>query len=279
LEAREAAERGRGASERLTQSIGRIKASSDRTAKIIKTIDELAFQTNLLALNAAVEAARAGEAGKGFAVVAEEVRNLAQRSADAAKSTASLIEEAQQNADGGVAVSSEVDEVFTQVVTRIERTAQLIQELAVAGQQQAAGIEQVNTAVAQMGQVVQDSAANSEEAASAAEQLSAQAAQMHEMVGELVALVEGGRRKAMAMHGQPQPYQPQPYPSGAPSMPTPYRALPSGGQRAFGFRIQTGPFSRMNGQVMRTNGNAPSNGSKPAETAVVLDDTNLDEMF
>src|SRR5204863_8178687 len=105
--ARKAAEHGFNQMERLSQSIEKIKTSADATAKIVKTIDEIAFQTNLLALNAAVEAARAGDAGKGFAVVAEEVRNLAMRSAEAAKNTANLIEESVKNVEGGVALNQE----------------------------------------------------------------------------------------------------------------------------------------------------------------------------
>ena len=103
----------------MSEAMDRIKSSSDETAKIIKTIDEIAFQTNLLALNAAVEAARAGEAGKGFAVVAEEVRNLAQRSAEAAKQTANMIEESQRNAEGGVKTASEVGDILGEIVHRL----------------------------------------------------------------------------------------------------------------------------------------------------------------
>ena len=107
-EARNSADRGVESMNRMSSSINRIKSSSDATAKIVKTIDEIAFQTNLLALNAAVEAARAGDAGKGFAVVAEEVRNLAHRSAEAAKNTTNLIEEAVRNSEDGVKINSEV---------------------------------------------------------------------------------------------------------------------------------------------------------------------------
>ncbi|MDX9972130.1 MAG: methyl-accepting chemotaxis protein [FCB group bacterium] len=195
-EAQQAAEKGRQAMERMATTIADIKKSSDQTAKILKTIDEIAFQTNLLALNAAVEAARAGEAGKGFAVVAEEVRNLAQRSAEAAKNTATLIEEAQKNADNGVNVSTEVGGILDQIFDRARKVNQLIEEVAAAGTEQARGIEQVNIAVSQMDQVTQANAANSEEAASAAEELSAQAEQMNEMVASLITMVHGTREGA-----------------------------------------------------------------------------------
>jgi methyl-accepting chemotaxis protein len=113
--ARELAIKGTKTMEQMTRSINSIKSSSDETAKIVSTIDEIAFQTNLLALNAAVEAARAGEAGKGFAVVAEEVRNLAQRSAESAKDTAARIEESVKNADEGVKVTGEVAQILTEI--------------------------------------------------------------------------------------------------------------------------------------------------------------------
>jgi len=211
-EASEAATRGREAMTRMSEGIDRIKNSSDETAKIIKTIDEIAFQTNLLALNAAVEAARAGDAGKGFAVVAEEVRNLAQRSAEAARNTADLIEEAQQNADNGVAVSQEVGGILEQITSSVEKVTQLINEVSVASKEQAQGVEQVNTAVAQMDQVTQANAANSEEAASASEELSAQAAELNDLVAALVELVGGkaARRGASSQSpGRAAPARPQ----------------------------------------------------------------------
>jgi methyl-accepting chemotaxis protein len=181
-EAREAADEGDEAMKRMAEAIMQIKLSSDNTAKILKTIDDIAFQTNLLALNAAVEAARAGEAGKGFAVVAEEVRNLAMRSAEAAKNTADMIEEAIRNAEGGVRITEEVAKALSQIVNRAGKVGGLIAEIAASSSEQATGVEQVNTAVSQMNKVTQQTAANSEESASAAEELSSQAAELANLV-------------------------------------------------------------------------------------------------
>ena len=190
-ETRSAVEKSREAMTRMGDAINRIKGSSDQTAKIIKTIDEIAFQTNLLALNAAVEAARAGDAGKGFAVVAEEVRNLAQRSAEAAKSTASLIEESQQNANNGVSVSGEVAGILTGIVDSVQKLTQLIGEVSAASEEQSKGIEQIGTAVTEMDKLTQANAANAEESASASEELAAQAKELGEMVQVLVGIVKG----------------------------------------------------------------------------------------
>ena len=190
--ARVEAEGSREAMERMGKAIGKIKESADQTARIIKTIDEIAFQTNLLALNAAVEAARAGDAGKGFAVVAEEVRNLARRSAEAAKSTASLIEESQKNAEQGVSVSKEVGDILGRIVGKVQKLAQLIADVSAASDEQAKGIDQIGSAIGEMDKVTQSNAASAEESASASEELFAQAKELGDMVIVLVGIVKGG---------------------------------------------------------------------------------------
>jgi methyl-accepting chemotaxis protein len=186
-------ENGVTSMQRMKLAINEIKESSHETSKIIKTIDEIAFQTNLLALNAAVEAARAGEAGKGFAVVAEEVRNLAQRSAEAAQNTSQLIAKSQENSNNGVTVAEEVAGQLDSIKESSEKVNTLIAEIAAASKEQAQGIEQVNTATSEMDKVVQQNAADSEESAGAAQELSAQAEEMEKIVAELAAMV-GGRR-------------------------------------------------------------------------------------
>jgi methyl-accepting chemotaxis protein len=180
--ARHSADKSTASMQRLSQAIEAIKVTSDDTAKIVKTIDDIAFQTNLLALNAAVEAARAGDAGKGFAVVAEEVRNLAMRSAEAAKNTAQRIQEAVQRAGDGVVLNQEALTNLGEIVTQVHSISEVIGEIATSSEQQQHGIEQLNTAVEQLNQVTQQTAANSEEAASTATGLSEQATQMQHLV-------------------------------------------------------------------------------------------------
>jgi len=177
--------------EQLGEAIGEIKNAADQTAKIVKTIDEIAFQTNLLALNAAVEAARAGEAGKGFAVVAEEVRNLAQRAATAAKDTATLIESSIDQSERGVTVTGSARTAFDEMATSAEEVAALVNEVARAAEEQNQGIDQITQAMSQMDNTTQDNAANAEEAASAAEELNAQAENLHAAVAQLQTIVTG----------------------------------------------------------------------------------------
>ena len=172
-------------------SMQEIKKSSDQIAKIIKVIDDIAFQTNILALNAAIEAARAGEAGMGFAVVAEEVRNLAQRSAQAAKDTTAIIESNIELSNKGVTVAERVKEALTEITTQAKKVSELLEEISAASQEQAQGMDQVNKAMSQMETVTQQNAANAEESASAAEELTAQSESMRKIVLELSQLVNG----------------------------------------------------------------------------------------
>jgi methyl-accepting chemotaxis protein len=189
-QAREAADRGAADMQSMSAAMGAIKVSSDDIAKIIKTIDEIAFQTNILALNAAVEAARAGEAGMGFAVVADEVRNLAQRSAQAAKETAGKIEGAITKTAQGVNISSKVEQALNDIVAKVRQVDELVAEVTGASREQTEGITQINSAVGQMDKVTQSNAANAEESAAAAEELNAPAT-VKESVTELLNLVGG----------------------------------------------------------------------------------------
>ncbi len=170
-----------------------ISKASEETSKIVKTIDEIAFQTNLLALNAAVEAARAGEAGAGFAVVADEVRNLAMRAAEAAKDTATLLEETVAKVKEGEDLAHKTTENFSQVSDKATQVGTLVNEIAGASEEQNSGLGEVNTSMTEIDQVTQQTAANSEEAASASEELSAQADYLEQYITQLVTLIKGGK--------------------------------------------------------------------------------------
>lgn len=187
-----AADVGAADMEAMRAAMDEIKTSSNDISKIIKSIDEIAFQTNILALNAAVEAARAGEAGMGFAVVAEEVRNLAQRSAQSAQETASKIQDAIAKSDHGVHISGKVAQSLAEIVAKAREVDSLVGEIATASTEQTQGIDQVNLAVGQMDKVTQSNAGSAEETAAASEELSSQSVAMRENVVSLLLLI-GGR--------------------------------------------------------------------------------------
>jgi methyl-accepting chemotaxis protein len=173
-----------------------IQDSSRQVAKIIKTIDEIAFQTNILALNAAVEAARAGESGMGFAVVADEVRNLAQRSALAARNTADLIEASLEKARSGTQKVEQVAASISGITESVVKVKGLVDEVSVASRGQTQGIERVSQGIAQMEKVTQTTAAMAEKSAEASVELNAQAEESMDVVGQLEALVVGMGKKA-----------------------------------------------------------------------------------
>jgi methyl-accepting chemotaxis protein len=178
-----AAENSRGAMDRMGVAIGNIKKSSDETAKIIKTIDEIALQTNLLALNAAVEAARAGEQGRGFAVVASEVRSLAQRSAQAAKEIKGLIGASVDRVEAGSRLVADAGKTMSEIVGSVQRVSDIIGEITAASSEQSDGIGSVNAAVTQLDQMTQQNSALVEESAAAAESLKDQAVRLSQAVG------------------------------------------------------------------------------------------------
>jgi methyl-accepting chemotaxis protein len=178
----ESAHNGVETTQRLSEAVNRIKTSSDATAKIVKTIDEIAFQTNLLALNAAVEAARAGESGKGFAVVAEEVRNLAMHSAEAARNTARLIEESVHKAEMGVAINQDVMHSLSDINQQIEKVSVVMNEIASASANQGMSVDSVNQAVRKIDRLTQQTSVSAEQSASTAEELNSQAQEMKRMV-------------------------------------------------------------------------------------------------
>jgi methyl-accepting chemotaxis protein len=182
--ARDVAEKGGQVVARAVEGMAEINKASKKIADIITAIDEIAFQTNLLALNAAVEAARAGEQGRGFAVVAGEVRNLAQRSAAAAKEIKELIGDSVRKVESGTELVNASGRTLEEIVTSVKRVTDIVAEIAAASTEQATGIDQVSRAVAQMDTVTQSNASQTEELSGTAEGLAGQAVQLQDLVGK-----------------------------------------------------------------------------------------------
>ncbi len=206
-EVRATSDRGSTALAGMVDAMGRIRASSEGTAAIIRDINEIAFQTNLLALNAAVEAARAGEAGRGFAVVAEEVRSLALRSKEAAKKTEALIATSVQLTKSGEATSLQVSENLSGILGSVGTVSGLVGQIATASERQASGVKELHESIAKMDRVTQQNAASSEESSSAAQELSGQAQELSILVGAFklrskeTARPAAGRDTRRAAHG------------------------------------------------------------------------------
>jgi methyl-accepting chemotaxis protein len=225
---RDVAERGGQVVETAVAAMGEINKSSKKIADIITTIDEIAFQTNLLALNAAVEAARAGEQGRGFAVVAAEVRNLAQRSATAAKEIKALIQDSVGKVESGSELVNKSGQTLQEIVTSVKRVTDIIGEIAAASQEQSTGIDQVNRAVTQMDQIVQSNAAQTEELSSTAQSLTSQARQLQSLVANFKLGERSERRAAVEEPLAPKPHSSVHVDSVKPQVKTPERPTVNG---------------------------------------------------
>jgi methyl-accepting chemotaxis protein len=182
--ASKAATEGQGAMQDMTNAMGSITKNSDEIQRVIKVIDDIAFQTNLLALNAAVEAARAGQHGKGFAVVAEEVRNLASRSAKAARETADLIATSGKEIEKGGEIATHTAEVLNTIVDQIKQTTDIVADIAIASNEQAQGVNQITIGLQQIDAVTQQNTAAAEESASAASEMSSMATNLQKLVAQ-----------------------------------------------------------------------------------------------
>jgi methyl-accepting chemotaxis protein len=180
-----------------------VNESAEKISRIVKSIEEIALQTNILSLNASVEAARAGEHGKGFAVVAEEVRNLAQRCALAAKETSLMIEDNARRASSGMDVTEALGEAFKEMIDQTRRVADLLTEIETTSQNQTQGISEIGVKMRKLQDVTQNNNVNAKETASASEEMARQAAGLKTIVKDLVNIVEGAGRERRAEKSLP----------------------------------------------------------------------------
>lgn len=206
---KDAADKGSSEMQIMLDSMEELKKSSTEISKIIKVIDEIAFQTNILSLNAAVEAARAGDAGKGFAVVAEEVRNLAQRSAQAAKDTAGIIEGNITLSEKCLKITGQVNGSLTTITEETYKVSELLEEISTASQEQEIGITQINQAISQMETVIQSNASTAQESASSADEVSIHSDRMKESVESLITMIDGANASSSTYNAKPATKMPK----------------------------------------------------------------------